>query len=235
MSNTQTLATMRTRVRRRADMENSNFISDAELDQYINDSLSELYDLFVVEYEEYVIQKLDTTITGEVEYDIVTDFGIDNFMKIAGIDLKTSGRTINMQRFMFPERNTMQDMPVVSASFEYNIQYAVLGNTIKFTNDQANSNNDITIWFVPSFVPMLETDFVDDVAPFLAPGWEEFAVLDSAIKCLLKEESDTKALEREKSQLTKRIRSIAMNRDTGSPYRVVDVNRSSNAEWSYDI
>jgi len=233
MSNTQTLATMRTRVRRRADMENSSFVSDAELDQYLNDSLSELYDLFVVEYEEYVVQKLDTTITGEEEYDIVTDFGIDNFMKISGIDLKTGSRTINMQRFMFPERNSIQNTPIARTAFQYNIQYAVLGNKIKFTNEQGN--NDITIWFIPSFTPMLETDFVDDVAPFLAPGWEEYAVIDSAIKCLQKEESDTRPLERDKIVLTKRIQDIAMNRDAGAPYRVVDVSRSQYAEWFYDI
>jgi hypothetical protein len=233
MSNTQTLATMRTRVRRRADMENSNFVSDAELDQYINDSLSELYDLFVVEYEDYVVQKLDTTISGEKEYDIVTDFGIDNFMKILGIDLNTGSQKINMQRFMFAERNNIEGAAISLTPFGNNIQYSVLGNTIKFTND--NGANDITIWFVPSFVPMLESDFVDDVAPFLAPGWEEFAVLDSAIKCLQKEESDTIQLERDKSILTKRIRSIAMNRDAGAPSRVVDVNRSQASGWYYDI
>jgi hypothetical protein len=224
---------MRTRVRRRADMENSNFVSDAELNQYINDSLSELYDLFVVEYEDYVVQKLDTTISGEKEYDIVTDFGIDNFMKILGIDLNTGNRKINMQRFMFAERNNIDGAAIALTPFGNNIQYSVLGNTIKFTND--NGANDITIWFIPSFVPMLETDFVDDVAPFLAPGWEEFAVIDSAIKCLQKEESDTIQLERDKSILTKRIRSIAMNRDAGAPSRVVDVNRSQASGWYYDI
>lgn len=233
MSNTATLSDLRTRVRRRADMENSSFVSDSELNQYINESLSELYDMFVNEYEDYVVQKLDTTITGQEEYNIVTDFGIDNFMKIVGIDLKTGNRTINLQRFMFAERNSIQNTPIVNTAFEHNIQYSVLGKNIKFINDQGN--NDITIWFIPCFEPMIASDQIDDVAPFLCPGWEEYAVVDAASKCLIKEESDNTQLEQEKAQLRERIRSIAMNRDAGAPYRVVDVNRSSYADWYYDI
>ncbi len=234
MSNTQTLATMRARVRRRADMENTDFVSDAELTQYLNDSLSELYDLFVSKYEQYVVQSIDSTISGEEDYDIATDFGIGNFMKIIGIDLNEGSRKITLQRFMFNERNQTGGVGSAATSiFGTDIQYAVLGDKIKFMNDQGSKN--IKIWFIPCFEPMLEADQVDDVAPFLCPGWEEYAILASAIKCLQKEESSTVSLERDLVRLTDRIESIAMNRDAGNPYRVTDINATNLEDAWYFV
>ena len=50
-----TLATLRNRVRQRADMENNNFVSDSEVNQYINSSYAELYDLLVAKFEDYYV------------------------------------------------------------------------------------------------------------------------------------------------------------------------------------
>lgn len=53
MPNTVTLDNLRKRSRRLADQEFSNFVTDNELDDYVNDGLSELYDLIVQKYEDY--------------------------------------------------------------------------------------------------------------------------------------------------------------------------------------
>jgi len=237
MSNTARLSDLRLRVRRMSDMVNSSFVEEDELTQYINDSLTDLYDIFVNQYEEYVVTKIDATLSGDGEYSITDDFGIDDFMKIIGIDLTTgsgSSRPITLQRYMFAERNTVNQMPIVSPITGSNLQYAVLGNTINFLND--NGSLGITIWYIPIFTPMIEADQIDDVMPFLAPGWEEYAVVSASIKCLQKEESNTKDLEIRLRRIANRIDGIAMNRDAGAPYRVIDVNRSQYAsDWSYDV
>ena len=54
-------------------------------------------------------------------------------------------------------------------------------------------------------------------------GWEEFIVVDCAIKALGKEESDVTVLGLRKDALVKRIEGIAANRDEGSPGKTVDV------------
>lgn len=54
-------------------------------------------------------------------------------------------------------------------------------------------------------------------------GWEEYIVVDAAIKALGKEESDVTVLGARKAALVGRIQSIAENRDQGSAARTVDV------------
>lgn len=62
-------------------------------------------------------------------------------------------------------------------------------------------------------------------------GWEEYIVVDAAIKCLTKEESETAVLERDKAFLLKRIEAMASNRDAGKPEKITDVN-VQNYPWS---
>ena len=49
---TFTEADLRTRARRRADMENSTFVTDAEIQDYLNSSIAELHDFMVKSYED---------------------------------------------------------------------------------------------------------------------------------------------------------------------------------------
>ncbi len=53
-------------------------------------------------------------------------------------------------------------------------------------------------------------------------GWEEYVVVDAAIKAMAKEESDPSVLMAQKQGLLQRIESAAENRDAGSPARVSD-------------
>ena len=64
-----------------------------------------------------------------------------------------------------------------------------------------------------------DTDTFDGVN-----GWEEYIVVDVAIKALTKEESPTQELEAAKMALLKRIESSAPNRDAGMSGRVTDVH-----------
>lgn len=53
-------------------------------------------------------------------------------------------------------------------------------------------------------------------------GWEEYVVLDAAIKGVVKEESDPSALMAEKEAMRQRIMATAMGRDASLPSRVSD-------------
>lgn len=59
-------------------------------------------------------------------------------------------------------------------------------------------------------------------------GWLAWVYLDAARKALVKEESDTSAVERDLAVLNDRIGKMASTRDVGSPSSVVDVHATGN-------
>jgi len=63
-------------------------------------------------------------------------------------------------------------------------------------------------------------------------GWEEYIIVDAAIKILGKEESDATVMGGRKAALLGRIQSIAENRDQGAPGKTVDVQ--GNYLWGGD-
>lgn len=65
----------------------------------------------------------------------------------------------------------------------------------------------------------LSTQTIDGVS-----GWEEYIVIDAAIKCKDKEESDVMVLAGRKGDMKKRIEGIAANRDPGSAAKTADVS-----------
>ena len=77
MTDFVSLSDLRTLVRQRADQENSQFVTDQELRQYINRSYCELYDLLIpnANSEDYFLN--DSTVTlvsGTQTYDLPADF-----------------------------------------------------------------------------------------------------------------------------------------------------------------
>ena len=89
---------------------------------------------------------------------------------------------------------------------------------IRFTPEPTTATS-ITVWYIPH-APELSTD-TDRWNGF--NGWEEYAIVDAAIRCLEKEESDTSALEIRKQRLTQRLRNMAPARDIGMGGTVQDV------------
>ena len=57
-------------------------------------------------------------------------------------------------------------------------------------------------------------------------GWEEYVIIDAAIKMLVKEESDTSALNAAKQAMLIRIKAAAAGRDAGEPPKI---SRSRNS------
>ena len=58
----------------------------------------------------------------------------------------------------------------------------------------------------------------------MVSGYEEYVVIDAAIKCLQKEESDVQVLLVQKQQQLQRIEQAAGKRDAGESYAITDVN-----------
>ena len=228
MATTMTLTELKNAVRQRSDMENSQFVKDTELVSYINQSYFELYDLLVQKYGDnyFVASPYSFTTDGSSEdYTLPTDF-----YKLLGVDLALSNSTdswVTIKPFNFAERNRYAVPNFQSFYGITNLRYRLIGNKIKFTPiPQANQN--MRIWYVPRLTTLVNlTDTVDGIS-----GWTEYIIIDAAIKCLQKEESDVSVLLAQKAAIIQRIENAAENRDAGFPRTVADVS-FSNYEWPY--
>lgn len=221
-----TLLTMRERVRARADMKNSSFVEDPELDQYINSSYQELYDILVASFEDYyTLPPVSYTITTGSSIDLPADF-----YKLRGVDGKLDNNNFyTLQPFQFAERNLNRNGVGILNSNQWYTQYRIVGKKILITPED-NAAGDYRLWYIPSCTVLVsESDTLDGIN-----GWEEYVVVDAARKCLAKEESDTSGLVQDKAMLKQRITDMAARRDAGMPKTITDINRIdrfNNRRW----
>ena len=212
-----TLSQLIEKVRERADQQTSTFITDSELTGYINSSYAELYDILVSRFEDYYSAVEPFSITAGNTHAVPA-----SFYKIRGIDLDVDGQWTTVYPFNFIERNRVASR-TRSILGRLGVNYRLMGNTLHFVPDD-RAVGSYQMWYIPSYTPLVSmSDPLSDVLNF-----EEYIIVDAAIKCMVKEESDPSVLLMMKEQLRKRIEAMASNRDAGSPERIGDVNASSN-------
>lgn len=217
----ESLSSLRTRVRARADMKNSSFVEDDELNQYINSSYQELYDILVASFEDYyTLPAVAFTIASGVNYYTLPS----DFYKLRGVDGNLDGSNYyTLQPFNFADRNNFnQNLGVLNAA-QYQNQYRIVGDRLYLTPED-NASGTYRLWYIPKATTLAnDTDTLDGVN-----GWEEYIVVDAARKCLAKEESDTSFLVQEKEMLRQRISAMAARRDAGMPKSITDLRESLN-------
>ena len=223
-----TLAEIRTAARQRADMTESQFVTDSEFNFYINGSYAELYDLLIQAYgNDYFAKTHEFQTTDDVDlYDLPADF-----YKLLGVDLRISPGAdgfISIRPFTFSERNRYATANAQTWIGVTNLRYRLNGNKFWLTPSPAQGQG-IRLWYVPRVVALTsDTQEVDGYS-----GWLEYVVVDAAIKAMQKEESDIRVLLAQKEALIKRINSASQNRDAGNPATVADVQFTSGA-WPYN-
>lgn len=211
MADTITLASLKTRCRERSDMENSGFISDSELVSYINSSYAQLYDLLVSRFEDYYTTTTSSVVaSGDNSISVPADF-----YKLLGVDYQLSGDSYTtVNKYNFQNRNRRDGLARTSQSR----QYRLINNAIELL-PKTNAQGTYQLWYVPRITRLADdVDTLDGVN-----GWEEYIVIDTAIKMLSKEESDIAALLIEKRAMEDRIEAMANNRDS-EPETVTDTN-----------
>tara|TARA_R110000823_G_scaffold46269_1_gene118657 strand:+ start:110 stop:778 length:669 start_codon:yes stop_codon:yes gene_type:complete len=221
-------------------MVGSAFVSDAEIVDYINVAMSEVHDILVTKFEDYYVKDSsespksgDYALPADNPGALPTDF-----YKALGVDLTVGGLTYRLKPYSFQERN-MYNSPGVVASMIGNTMYHIQGNKIKFIPDPAISGT-AKLHYVPEatyFSSGTTTATVLSVAPQVAKGYEEYVVIDAAIKCLQKEESDVQVLLIQKQQQLQRIEQAAGKRDAGESYAIgdVDVGTSSYLDSAINL
>jgi hypothetical protein len=224
-----TLANLRSRVRQRSDMENNNFVEDSEINQYICDSYAELYDLIVSRFEDYYVDDpLEFSLTvGSSTFTLPA-----NFYKLIGVDRAIgTSEYYNIRPFSFQDRNRRRIGDRFRGLYA-EVRYRLLGDKLKLTPEN-EASGDYRLWYVPCYTPLTaDSDVVDSFVT--RNGWEEFIIIDAAIKCLQKEESDVTVLFAQKAAMVKRIEEMAQNRDAGETETISDVTRGGRDPFFYE-
>lgn len=215
-----TLAAMRTTVRQRAGMENSQFVTDSELNGYINASAYELYDLLVQKFgDDYYAEVYSFSTDGtNTRFSLPTDF-----YKMLAVDLVLTtapNGLINIPRFSMTDRNVYGTTAVAAIlPSRTNMRYRLSGNAL-WMMPLPPTGLTIQLTYIPRLSAMTsDSDTWDAIS-----GWEEYIITDAVIKCLQKEESldQVASFVGQKAALIQRIEAAAENRDASIPETVTD-------------
>ena len=173
MTDIVSLSELRLLARQRADMENSQFISDDEWRRMINRSYAELYDLVVTSAnsEDYFL-KSDTIslVNGTDSYDLPADF-----YKMRGVDINSGGSSTPLRRYNFSQRN-VGSLYAIASDMRYHVQ----GSKIIF-NPTPSTTDTVTLWYIPSPKKFLEytvTAITRGASTMWTIGAHNFAVDD---------------------------------------------------------
>lgn len=142
------LPQLRVASRQRADMVNSQFITNDELNSYINASYFELYDLLVQKYgDDYYVEQYSFPLSQNItRYDLPADF-----FKLLGVDLQISDGPdgyVSLRPFTLAERNRYSTANVQTWIGVTNLRYRLSGNKLWFT-PSPQTGQTIRIWYIP--------------------------------------------------------------------------------------
>jgi hypothetical protein len=218
------LSVLEQRVLQRANLEGAvgasgqKFIQSgsAELDDVINESIAALYDEIRSQYGQdyYVSQANFNTVANQDTYSLPADF-----LNLLGVDVFFGTNLIITARpYMWTERNRYKWYP--GWIYTQPVFYRLFGSNIKFIPTPSGAFA-ITLNYVPVPTKLVNpTDAFDGIN-----GWEEWAVLDAAIKLLVKDGDMEmiQVLTAQKADVQRRLEQLAGQRDAGNPERVQDI------------
>lgn len=210
-----TLAQLKSQSRDRADMTNSQFVSDSELVNYINGSIAELHDLLIAAYDNdyFITEYTFNTVSGTDSYALPADF-----YKLRGIDSKIgTDQWFTLQPFNFNERNSKNDL-VAYLAYGNNFRYRIMGSEVVFS-PVPQGIYSIKLWYIPVATKLTsDSDTLNDLNQF-----SEYVIVDAAIKMANKEEADVSVLAAQKAELKRRIEVMAQNRNADKSESISDI------------
>lgn len=223
MARGNTLAGLRAEVRGRADIENDPHYTDAEINRFINQSCAALHALLCDVNEGFFrTQATYPTVAGAETLAVSKDpnTGADNgFYKLINVEINANGVWGKLGRASDEQRTRARGYP--SAPRGYQLRRAQGGTVTLLLVPVPDAVYSIVVTFLPSFVDLVaDGDLYDGL-----DGWEEWVVLDAAIKCALKEESSTVDLKAERLAVEGRIRTQMAIPDLDHPPVIRDTER----------
>jgi len=199
-------------VRLRTDIVNSLFVTDIEIGEYLNSSLAELYGIIVNTFNDYYVKTIQFTLTSADDgYLLPSDF-----FKEIRIDKSYSGNPsatqpdyIKLNRINIADENNFNYMTLRNIYSPPTFGYIMYNDKIKII-PKSNIAGSYQLLYVPAYVDYTSNDTVCMGPP--GQKWHEYALVDTCIKVMSKEESDPSMFIAQKAELKQRIQTEAANR-----------------------
>lgn len=233
-----TLLSLRTRARELSNMESGNgttFISDAEANRRVNEAISYVWDLIVRAgggADEVKTSAAITLVSGTANYELPTDF-----MSARAVMAGPPGQLEDLDKWDEPELAALMSTGGTGLTSNVSeLRYRVSGQKddgqrrIMLAPAPGASGWFLYVRYAPA-APVLAGDSEkwDGIN-----GWERLVAALAARDFLVKEESDTTALDIEISKQEARIAGLANRRDGARPKRIIDTRRDTPARYGWE-
>ncbi len=221
MARTRTLTNLIADVRFRAD---NQAATDAEITELINQSIAELYDMLTNAFGDEYFEK-EATLATVANVDTIALTSVTDFYKVTGVWwLISGGQFARISKYM--PANGQVIIPSSGWNYDANIYYRLRVNDLRFVPIPLAAHT-VKLKYIPWSVRLVNpTDPFDGYN-----GWEEYPVVDAAIKLLEHEGNtdDAQLLIARKQAMVQRVADMA-DRDQAEPARIQDT-RSARAYW----
>jgi hypothetical protein len=200
-----------TEVRQRADMQNTLFVTDAEITTYLDKAYRKLYNQITAKYSAHFVSEANLVLdVGSTDtYGLPSDF-----YRLLGFDIVTGGRAFTLRPWTLNERNRTN-----YGYLSQPVRYIVKGLKVQLKPSPA-ATDVLKCFYVP--VPAALTG-ATQINVF--DGFDEYIVIDAAIVCLQKQESDVSVLMAQKQESLDQIINVYGNDpDDGFPKTVTDIS-----------
>lgn len=213
----RTLQDMISDVRQRTNMENSTFVTDAELTEFLNVALRELWTRLCQNGGQPFYRSVTTipVTAGTNLYALPSDF-----LALQGVEASIFGTYGRIDSFMPSERAMLVNS--TTTPFGSQVRYRVQGNTIELV--PATLSFDMTVFYTPS-CPRL-VNLSDTFDGF--DGYEYAAIASACAAVKDKEETDPQFYMQERDRIYRLIDQMSTTRDMSAPERVQDVMTETN-------
>lgn len=209
---TRTLAAMLLDIRQRTNQENSEFVTDDELTEYLNQEIAELWSRLVMAQGQPHYRALHTIAVAAPQslYPLPADF-----WQLQGVEATVNSQSVPLRPFMPHERAGLTN-PLGWGPCSP-VRYRIQAGNIEFL--PATLTFEARVFYTPA-APRL----VDDSDTFDGfNGYEMAPIYGVCATVLQKEESDPSFYAGQKDRLYRQIDALAAQRDAANPERVQDV------------
>lgn len=196
-------------VRSLADMQNTQAVTDDEINLWLNSAYRELYNMLLNTYEMYKIDSDDIAmVTDQKDYDLPTDF-----LKLVKVFwVGTDGREYPLTRM------TLHETDVYDQREPGPRRYLLIGSKIRFW-PIPSAGRTIRIYYNPAATVFAKTDTDID----FEQHQDEFCIVSAVVKCLEKEGTPVAEQIAERERLRQQCKEIVAPRDVSAPTKITDV------------
>lgn len=215
MSRTRTLTNLIADVRQRTNMETeTDYVTDAEITEYLNQELAELYTHLVsAEGQPHFRSSTPINVTAGISlYALPSDF-----WRIQEVVASLDGVFRTLEPFMSGERSELANTQLLSAHLVNGPRYRIQADNLEFL--PSTRTFTATLFYTRNSPRLVAgSDTVDGFN-----GYEVAAIYGTCATIMRKDDADPSFWSMQKDKIYRHIDAMAAHRDASHPERVMDV------------